>query len=98
MHLVSAQQPSPLHGAPAAGEVLIATKLYRPNPPDHPVARPRLEQQLDQARRARLTLVVAPAGWGKSSLLSQWLQHLADPAGWVSLDRDDDDVARLWRY
>ena len=60
--------------------------------------RPRLERLLAGGERARVTLVVAPAGWGKSSLVSQWLRGRGAAAGWVSLDRADDDAARFWRY
>lgn len=103
MQLVSPQPSPPLQPGAASGsaarDVVIATKLYVPPPPEQPVARPRLERLLAAGTgRARVTLVVAPAGWGKSSLVSQWL-HAGDVrAGWLSLDRGDDDVARFWRY
>ena len=45
-----------------------------------------------------LTLVVAPAGWGKSTLVADWLRHDQVAAGWVSLDGADDDPHRFWRY
>jgi LuxR family maltose regulon positive regulatory protein len=70
-------------------------------PPVRPGAleRSRLEQPLRDAA-GRLTLVVAPAGWGKTSLLGRWA---ADPGpdvavAWVSLDEGDDDPVRFWRY
>jgi LuxR family transcriptional regulator, maltose regulon positive regulatory protein len=63
------------------------------------VARERLVRQLCRAE-TRLTVVVAPAGWGKTSLLSRWA---ADPEeqrriAWVSLDEDDDEPVRFWTY
>ncbi len=45
-----------------------------------------------------LTLIVAPAGWGKSTLVANWLAHEQITAGWVSLDGGDDDPKRFWRY
>ena len=101
MHVVSSPPPPPLQAAGGAGrprDVVIATKLYVPPPPERPVLRPRLEALLAGGERARVTLVVAPAGWGKSSLVSQWLRGRSTSAGWVSLDRGDDDVTRFWRY
>ena len=66
---------------------------------DGAVSRDRLAEQL-RAARTRLTVVVAPAGWGKTSLLSGWA---ADPdekrrIAWVSLDENDDEPARFWTY
>src|SRR5215468_2989975 len=45
-----------------------------------------------------LTLIVAPAGWGKSTLVADWLARDRVAAGWVSLDGGDDDPKRFWRY
>src|SRR5689334_2922885 len=70
-------------------------------PPSRPgmVARERLVRELCRAE-TRLTVVVAPAGWGKTSLLSRWA---ADPGeqrriAWVSLDESDDEPVRFWTY
>lgn len=62
------------------------------------LARNRLEQRLDSA--TKLTLVVAPAGWGKTSLLSRWASAAARDAriAWVSLDESDDEPVRFWSY
>lgn len=62
------------------------------------VRRGRLEQRLDDP--ARLTLVVAPAGWGKTSLLAPWASARATEirVAWVSLDEGDDEPGRFWRY
>jgi LuxR family maltose regulon positive regulatory protein len=62
------------------------------------VERTRLHDLLRRGCRLPLTLVVAPAGWGKSTIVADWLRrdHLA--AGWVSLDGGDDDPKRFWRY
>jgi len=81
-----------------ASEVVIATKLFRPNPRHQTVERTRLHDLLRQGCTLPLTLVVAPAGWGKSTLVADWLRHDQVAAGWVSLDGGDDDPKRFWRY
>lgn len=65
---------------------------------DSVLRRERLEDRLDQ--NARLTLVAAPAGWGKTSLLSKWAAKRAaeHPVAWVSLDEGDDEPIRFWSY
>jgi hypothetical protein len=72
------------------------------------VPRARLLQLLSEGLQRKLTLISAPAGYGKSTILSQWLQSRAGgevssplrrrPAGWLSLDQDDNDPARFWAY
>ena len=79
-------------------EVVIATKLFRPSPRQQTVERARLHDLLRQGLTRPLTLVVAPAGWGKSTLVAEWLRQDRVTAGWVSLDSGDDDAARFWRY
>src|SRR3712207_5409613 len=82
-------RPSPCEPAESPGAVmpgpLLETKIRRPRRRHTRVARPRLRQRLDEAREATLLLVSAPAGFGKSTLLSQWLAD-DDRAAWVSLD------------
>lgn len=78
---------------------LLTVKRVIPPVRDGAVPRERLARQLREAR-TRLTVVVAPAGWGKTSLLSDWA---ADPdekrrIAWVSLDENDDEPARFWSY
>src|SRR5262245_29392249 len=79
-------------------EVVIATKLFAPRSRQAPVARNRLYARLRAGMHLPLTLVVAPAGWGKSTLLVEWLKQERLDAGWFALDRGDDDVKRFWRY
>ena len=79
-------------------EVVIATKLFRPSPRQQTVERTRLHDLLRQGLTRPLTLVVAPAGWGKSTLVAEWLRRDPVTAGWVSLDSGDDDATRFWRY
>ena len=81
-----------------AAEVVISTKLFRPDPRHQTVERTRLHDLLRQGCSLPLTLVVAPAGWGKSTLVAGWLRQDRVTAGWVSLDGGDDDPHRFWRY
>ena len=62
------------------------------------VDRERLRAQLDTATEARLVLVSAPAGFGKSTLLAGWLDHVAVRGAWLSLDARDNDIVRFARY
>lgn len=79
---------------------LLTTKFYIPPPRSELVPRPRLIQQLDKGLHRKLTLISAPAGFGKSSLLSAWLQQLArdDRVAWLSLDAGDSDLACFMTY
>src|SRR5437763_1687844 len=79
-------------------EVVIATKLFRPGLRQQSVERKRLHDVLRHGLTLPLTLVVAPAGWGKSTLVADWLACDAVTAGWVSLDSGDNDPKRFWRY
>ena len=84
-------------GAPA-GPVLVAAKLHVPALRAGMVSRGELVGRLAGAGDCKLVLVCAPAGWGKTSVLSQW--HSAEPGvlAWVSLDPGDDDRVRFWSY
>ena len=77
---------------------LIRTKLYQPRVTGDLVPRPRLLQRLEQRRGRPLTLVVAPAGFGKTTLVSSWLEACDCPSAWLSLDEDDDDLALFLTY
>ena len=79
-------------------EVVITTKLFKPSLRQHTVERERLYDLLRLGCRLPLTLVVAPAGWGKSTIVAEWLAHDGITAGWVSLDGGDNDPMRFWRY
>ena len=81
-----------------AAEVVFTTKFFKPRLRQHTVERKRLYDMLRQGCTRLLTLVVAPAGWGKSTLVAEWLAHDGITAGWVSLDRGDNDPMRFWRY
>jgi LuxR family maltose regulon positive regulatory protein len=79
---------------------LLQTKLYIPPPRPDLVSRPRLLQRLDEGLRLghELTLVSAPAGFGKTTLLSAWLRRTDASVGWLSLDENDNDLTRFLRY
>ena len=83
---------------------LIETKLFLPSPRAGLVARPRLRHRLDTGRAARLLLISAPAGFGKTTLLVDWMASLQTSSdkpvrgAWLSLDPADNDPARFWRY
>lgn len=79
-------------------EVVIATKLFAPSPRRQRLSRERLHGRLRAGLRVPLTLVVAPAGWGKTTVVAEWLRNDNITAGWVSLDAGDDDAKRFWRY
>jgi len=77
---------------------LLATKLHIPRPRPHLVLRPRLTEQLQQGMERTLTLVSAPAGFGKTTLLAQWLAESGTPAAWVSLGPEDNDPTSFLSY
>jgi LuxR family maltose regulon positive regulatory protein len=91
-------------GDPVASAPLLTTKFYIPRSRRDLVPRPRLIERLDRGTASRLTLVSAPAGFGKTTLLTEWLAaRPAAPAGqrlvaWLSLDRADNDPASFWTY
>jgi ATP/maltotriose-dependent transcriptional regulator MalT len=80
---------------------LLTTKLYRPRPTASLVARPRLTRHLDEALQKGhpLILVVAPAGYGKTTLVSHWLSETpALLSTWLLLDEGDNDPVRFFTY
>src|SRR5262245_43620363 len=83
------------------GVMLIETKLRPPELKRDLVPRQRLLRQLDGALAARLAVLSAPPGFGKSTLLGQWIANLKlrDAAiAWLALDRDDDEIGRFLTY
>jgi LuxR family maltose regulon positive regulatory protein len=77
---------------------ILATKLYVPPPRPKVVLRPRLIERLDEDLYRKLTLVSAPAGFGKTTLLSEWVAGCERPAAWLSLDEGDNDPTRFVSY
>jgi len=82
------------------GDTLLSTKLSIPPALPYLVRRPRLSERLRRGMGCKLTLVSAPAGFGKTTLLGAWACELADGRSvtWLSLDPTDDDPVRFWRY
>ncbi len=77
---------------------LLMTKLYVPPSRAELVPRPRLIELLNQGLERQLTLISAPAGFGKTTLVSAWIKESGIPAAWLSLDIDDNDLARFLSY
>ena len=79
---------------------LLATKFHLPPARPDQVPRPRLIEALNNALRLghSLILVAAPAGFGKTTLVADWLRRTNQAAAWLSLDKDDNDSALFWRY
>lgn len=77
---------------------LLRTKLFVPRKSADLVERPNLIDRLNHGLRTRLTVVSAPAGFGKSTLLSTWIHQSKIPFAWVSLDERDNDPLRFWGY
>jgi LuxR family transcriptional regulator, maltose regulon positive regulatory protein len=88
--------PRPSTSVPAPQ--LLATKLYRPRARPDLVVRPRLFARLDAGLQGMLTLVCAPAGFGKTTLLAAWLRRTERPAAWLGLDAEDSDPTVFLRY
>jgi LuxR family maltose regulon positive regulatory protein len=79
-------------------DTLLATKLHIPPPSQILVLRPRLTATLSKAQTTNLTLVSAPAGYGKTTLISSWLSESRIPSAWLSLDEGDNDPVRFLQY
>ena len=77
---------------------LLATKLYLPPLRRKVVSRSRLFERLNKGLHSKLTLISAPAGFGKTTLLSAWLARCERPVAWLSLDERDNDPARFLTY
>ena len=77
---------------------LLATKLHVPRPRTQLVPRSHLVQRLQRGAERALTLVSAPAGFGKSTLLAQWFMKSDLPVAWLSLEAEDNDPTRFLSY
>lgn len=75
---------------------MLLTKFFLPELRPNRVARPRLLERLKQATHAPLVIVSAPAGFGKTSLISEWVRIADLRTAWISLDESDNDPARFW--
>ncbi|MGE5221366.1 MAG: LuxR C-terminal-related transcriptional regulator, partial [Omnitrophica WOR_2 bacterium] len=77
---------------------LIHTKLRPPYTRPGLVARPRLQEQIAQGLRGPLTLITAPAGFGKTTLVASAVSAVEMPAAWLSLDKNDNQAGRFLQY
>lgn len=77
---------------------LLASKLYFPPHRLDLVQRPHLNASLDASLSGKLTLVSAPAGFGKTTLVSEWIRECGHPSAWLSLDKNDNDLSRFLIY
>ncbi len=102
---VESQHPSPPSSTPPHASPmmpLLASKLHPPRLHGGLITRTRLLDRLDAGQSRKLTVLSAPAGCGKTTLVRQWIADRAAPAGlpvaWVALDSGDNDPVRFWRY
>ena len=79
-------------------EPLLKTKLYTPRLITELVSRTRLLEQLKTGLQLKLTLITAPAGYGKTTLVSQGVHNSQMPVGWLTLDEGDNDPTSYWSY
>ena len=79
-------------------EQLLTTKLYIPPTRPNLVPRPNLIEQLNQGVKGKLVLISAPAGFGKTTLLSDWVGESDLPAAWLSLDKGDNEHSQFLIY
>src|SRR5439155_5197263 len=97
-----AARPSAQAAAPGmrsdALALLLSTKLHRPLPRAQLVRRPQLAERLTQGVKGPLTLVSAPAGFGKTTLLAQWFAESGMPVAWLSLEPGDNELVRFLSY
>ena len=87
--------------SPLFHDQLLATKFFIPSSSHALIPRPRLIELLNTSLECPLTLVSAPAGFGKTTLLSAWVQSLPPErpqVAWVSLDEGDNDPVQFWAY
>jgi LuxR family maltose regulon positive regulatory protein len=77
---------------------LLRTKISIPQIPSGFVSRPRLTERIHRGVEGPLTLLAAPAGFGKTQLLIEWTKETRLPIAWLTLDSEDNDLNRFFRY
>jgi LuxR family maltose regulon positive regulatory protein len=87
-----------LSGDDSQQNPLLAAKLYIPPTRPELVPRPRLTERMNAASQGKLTVVSAPASFGKTTLLGEWVRESERPTGWLSLDQGDDNLVRFLSY
>lgn len=77
---------------------LLRTKISIPQIPSGSIIRPRLIEQIQRGVEGPLTLIAAPAGFGKTHLLIEWTKETSLPVAWLTVDSNDNDLSRFFRY
>jgi LuxR family transcriptional regulator, maltose regulon positive regulatory protein len=96
--MAGSRTPSPNEAAAGERDELLATKLRIPQARRDRLGRARLIERLNQGMAREVLLVCTPAGFGKTTLLADWAASARWPVAWLSLDPEDNDPARFWRY
>ena len=98
INATSSPAPDSMHTLPPAIVPLVQTKLIAPELRAEYITRPRLMALMNEGRDRRLTLLSAPAGFGKTTMLAQWYAAQHTPVGWLTLDRADNHPLRFLAY
>ena len=77
---------------------MLKTKLNKPKPTSQLIFRKGLIDKLENSKEKKITLVSAPAGYGKSTAISQWIDYRSLPYVWYSLDKSDNDINNFFHY
>jgi LuxR family maltose regulon positive regulatory protein len=77
---------------------LLSTKFFIPRPRANLIVRPHLIERINTGLDRKVTLIAAPAGFGKTTLLSEWIPHSPRRVAWLSLDEGDQDPTLFWAY
>ena len=77
---------------------ILTSKLFIPSPRSNLVSRSRLLDKLNQVWEHKLAIISAPAGFGKTTLIGEWINQGQYPTCWLSLDERDNDLKRFLRY
>ncbi|MFA9558975.1 LuxR C-terminal-related transcriptional regulator [Evansella sp. AB-rgal1] len=77
---------------------ILNTKLHMPHNPTKLVQRPRLIEVMDEGLGGKVSLISAPAGFGKTTLVSEWIKHSSVSVAWLSLDEKDNDITQFITY
>lgn len=85
------------------GTVLLGTKLYKPAPLPRVIDRSKILDNVSGSAPVKVILITAPAGFGKTTLVAEWVAGLQRGteryhAAWLALDKTDNDVGRFWKY
>lgn len=96
--MAESHTPAPGEGVARARDEVLATKLNAPPARPDLLPRSRLTDRLDEGMARSVTLVCTPAGFGKTTLLTDWAASSKATVAWLSLDLEDNDPVRFWRH